>query len=170
MILFGFESANQETLDRINKNLGVGEIEPVLKMVKSAGLEPHVTVMVGYPWEKKEDVENTLAFVKKLWKYGYIDSLQATLAIPYPGTPLYKYCQKNNLLLTDDYDRFDQREPVMKTQMSAQELKYMIGKFYRSFLTPKFLAKKITGIRGWKDIKHIGRAGKKVLGHLADFS
>lgn len=170
MILFGLESANQETLDRINKNLKVEEIEPALRDCKKAGLEPHITVMVGYPWETRKDVENTLNLVKRLFRKNYIDSLQATLAIPYPGTPLYKYCQENNLLLTEDYDRFDQREPVMKTEMSAEELKKMIGKFYRSFITPKFLAKKITGIRGWRDIKHIGRAGKKVLGHLTDFS
>ena len=96
--------------------------------------------------------------------------MQATLVIPYPGTPLYKYCRENNLLLTEDYARFDQREPVMKTEMSPDELKKMIGKLYRSFVTPKFLAKKITGIKNWQDIKHISRAGKKVLGHLTDFS
>ena len=170
MILFGLESANQNTLDKINKNLKVEEIEPALKMCKAAGLEPHITVMAGYPWEKKEDVENTLCFVKKLFKKGYVDSLQAPLVIPYPGTPLYKYCRENNLLLTEDYARFDQREPVMKTEMSPDELKKMIGKLYRSFVTPKFLAKKITGIKNWQDIKHISRAGKKVLGHLTDFS
>ena len=170
MILFGLESANQKTLDRINKNLKVEEIEPALKICKSAGLEPHITVMVGYPWETKREVEHTLQFVKRLFQKGYIDSLQATLAIPYPGTPLYKYCEENDLLLTKDYDRFDQREPVMKTEMSPKELKKMIGKLYRSFITPKFLAKKITGIRGWEDLKYMGRAGKKVIGHLADFS
>ena len=170
MILFGLESANQETLDKIKKGLQVEEIEPGLKMCKSAGLEPHITVMAGYPWETKKDVENTLSFVKKLWKYGYVDTLQATLAIPYPGTPLYEYCQENDLLLTEDYDRFDQREPVMKTEIPPAELKKMIGRLYRSFITPKFLAKKITGIRGWQDIKHTTKAGKKVLGHLTDFS
>ncbi len=170
MILFGLESANQNTLDKINKNLRASEIEPALKICKSAGLEPHITVMVGYPWETKKDAENTLSFAKKLFKKGYVDTLQATLMIPYPGTPLYKYCQENNLLLTEDYDRFDQREPVMRTEMNQKELKKMIGKLYRSFVTPKFLAKKITGIRNWQDIKHISRAGKKVLGHLTDFS
>jgi anaerobic magnesium-protoporphyrin IX monomethyl ester cyclase len=170
MILFGLESANQNTLDKINKNIKVEEIEPALKMCKAAGLEPHITVMVGYPWETKKDIQHTLSFVKKLFRKGYVDSLQATLAIPYPGTPLFKYCKENNLLLTEDYDRYDQREPVMKTQMLPEELKKMISQLYRSFITPKFLAKKITGIRGWKDIKHISRAGKKVLGHLTDFS
>jgi radical SAM superfamily enzyme YgiQ (UPF0313 family) len=170
MILFGFESANQNTLDRINKNLRVEEIELALKDCKKAGLEPHATVMVGYPWETKKDVENTLNFVKELFRKDYIDSLQATLAIPYPGTPLYKYCRDNNLLLANDYDRFDQREPVMKTEMSAKELKKIIGRFYRSFLTPKFFLNKIKGIKSWQDIKFYGRAGKKVISHLADFS
>jgi anaerobic magnesium-protoporphyrin IX monomethyl ester cyclase len=170
MILFGLESASQNTLDKINKNLRVEEIEPALKNCKSAGLEPHITVMVGYPWEKREDIQKTLELAKRLFKKGYVDTLQATLTIPYPGTLLYKYCQENSLLLTNDYDRFDQREPVMKTEISAEEFKKMIGKLYRSFITPKFLAKKITGIRKWEDVKHIGRSGKKVLGHLTDFS
>jgi len=170
MILFGLESANQETLDRINKNLRVEEIEPALKMCKSAGLEPHITVMVSYPWETKKDAQNTLDFVKRLFRKGYVDSLQATLAIPYPGTPLYKYCKENNLLLTEDYDCFDQREPVMKTQLSEKELKKMIGKLYRSFITPKFFWSKIKNIRNFSDLKFMAQAGKKVLGHLTDFS
>lgn len=170
MVLFGFESANQNTLDRINKNLKVGEIEPSLKMCKGAGLEPHITVMVGYPWEAKKDVENTLGSAKNLFRKGYVDTLQATLMIPYPGTPLYKYCQENDLLLTEDYDRFDQREPVMKTELSSEELKKMISRFYRSFITPKFIFNKVKSIRGWRDVRHIARAGKKLLGHLKDFS
>ena len=56
-ILFGLESANQKSLDRINKNLRVEEIEPSLKICKEAGLEPHITAMIGYPWESREDAE-----------------------------------------------------------------------------------------------------------------
>jgi len=170
MILFGLESANQKTLDKIGKGLKVEEIEPTLRDCKKAGLEPHITVMVGYPWETKKDLENTLALAKKLFRQGYVDSLQATLMIPYPGTPLYRYCQENNLLLTDDYNRFDQREPVMKTEVSSEELKKMIGRFYRSFITPKFLLNKLKNVRSWEDVKFYAKAGKKVLGHLIDFS
>ncbi len=170
MILFGLESANQNTLDRINKNLRVEEIEPSLKTCKSAGLEPHITVMVGYPWETQKDLENTLTFAKNLFRKGYVDSLQATLMIPYPGTPLYRYCQENNLLLTNDYDRFDQREPVIKTKVSPEELKKMIGRFYRSFVTPRFFFNKIKNVRSWEDMKFYAKAGRKVLGHLIDFS
>ena len=170
MILFGVESANQKTLDRINKNLRVEEIEPALQMCKSAGLEPHATFMLGWPWESKKDAENTINLAKKLFKKNYIDSLQATIAIPYPGTPLYKYCLENNLLLTDDYDRFDQREPVMKSELTNEEIKKMIGQLYRSFLAPKFVFNKLKDLRSPNDLKFLLRAGKKFLGHLKDFS
>jgi len=170
MILFGLESANQSTLDKINKNLKIAEIEPALEMAKAAGLEPHVTFMVGWPWEKKADAQNTVRLAKNLFRKNLIDSLQATIAIPYPGTPLFKYCQENNLLLTGDYDRFDQREPVMKTLLSERELKKMIGKLYRSFISPRFFWNKIKKIQSFNDLKFIAQAGRKVLGHLIDFS
>jgi radical SAM superfamily enzyme YgiQ (UPF0313 family) len=170
MILFGLESANQKTLDKINKNLRASEIEPGLKICKEAGLKPHITVMVGYPWETRKDIENTLSFVKKLFRKGLVDSLQATLAIPYPGTPLFDYCKENDLLLTKDYGRFDQREPVMKTELSEKELKKMISRLYRSFLTPRFFWNKIKDARNFNDLKFMAQAGRKVLGHLIDFS
>jgi anaerobic magnesium-protoporphyrin IX monomethyl ester cyclase len=170
MILFGLESANQKTLDKINKNLRVEEIEPALKICKEAGLEPHITVMVGYPWETKDEAQYTLDFVKKLFKKNLIDSLQATLVIPYPGTPLYKHCKKNDLLLTENYDRFDQREPVMKSPLSEKEIKKMISEVYRSFMTPKFILSKIRSLRSFEDLKFFARAGKKIFGHLTDFS
>lgn len=170
MILFGLESANQNTLDKINKNLKVEEIEPALRDCKKAGLEPQVTFMLGYPWETKEDTQKTIDLAKRLFSKNYIDTMQATIIIPYPGTPLYKYCEENDLLLTKDYDRFDQRERVMKSELSDEDIKKMIRKLYQSFISPRFLAKKITSIRSWNDVKFIAHAGRKVLGHLTDFS
>jgi anaerobic magnesium-protoporphyrin IX monomethyl ester cyclase len=170
MILFGLESANQETLDKLNKGLSVDEIEPTLQACSRAGLEPHVTIMLGFPWEKKKNIEKTLEFAKSLFRKNIIASLQATLIIPYPGTPLYSYCRRNSILLTDDYDRFDQREQVMKTKITDEEIKKMIRRSYRSFITPRFILKKIASVRNKKDLAFLIRAGKKVVGHFRDFS
>jgi len=168
-ILFGLESANQKTLDRINKNLRVEEIEPGLKICKEAGLEPHITAMVGYPWESKEDARKTVNLAKSLFKMAYINTLQATIVIPYPGTPLYEYCKKNDLLLTKDYDKFDQREQVMKSGLSTEDVKELTRDLYRSFMSPNFVVRKVFSIRGFDDLKFLWRAGWKVLGHLTDF-
>ena len=135
-ILFGLESANQKTLDAINKNLKVEEIEPGLKMCKEAGLEPHITAMIGYPWESREEAFKTVKIAEDLFKKGYVDTLQATVLIPYPGTPLYLHCWSNGLLNFNDYDRFDQREQVMKCELSTEDVKCMTQDLYKSFMTP----------------------------------
>lgn len=168
-ILFGLESANQETLDKIDKGLRVEEIEPGLKMCKEAGLEPHITAMIGYPWESKEDAQRTVDLAKKLFKKGYVDTLQATILIPYPGTPLYKYCKENDLLRFDDYDRFDQREQVMKSKLTTEDVKELTQGLYRSFASPEFIFRKIISVRSIDDVKFLFRAGRKLVGHLTDF-
>ena len=168
-ILFGLESANQKTLDEINKNLKVEEIEPGLRICKEAGLEPHITAMIGYPWETKEDALRTVNLAKDLFKKGCVDTLQATVLIPYPGTPLYNKCWADGLLNFTDYDRFDQRDQVMKCALSTEEVKEMTQGLYKSFMTPQFIFHKILSVRSFADIKFLWRAGLKVLGHLMDF-
>jgi radical SAM superfamily enzyme YgiQ (UPF0313 family) len=168
-ILFGLESANQKTLDAIDKNLKVEEIEPGLKMCKDAGLEPHITAMIGYPWETKEDALRTVNLAKDLFKKGCVDTLQATVLIPYPGTPLYAKCWAEDLLNFTDYDRFDQREQVMKCELTTADVKEMTQGLYKSFMTPSFIFHKIMSVRNLDDIKFLCRAGVKVLGHLMDF-
>ncbi len=168
-ILYGLESANQNTLDRLNKGIKIDDYEEEMRIAKKAGLEPHVTCMIGYPWEIYEDAKRTVDFTSKLFNRGYIDSLQGTIVIPYPGTALYKYCKENNLLLFDDYDRYDQRERVMKSELTDEQAKELVQGLYKSFITPKFILKKLVSIRKIDDIKFFWRAGFKVLGHLTDF-
>ena len=88
-ILYGLESAKQETLDRIHKSLRVSAITEGAKMAKKAGLHPHLTTMIGYPWETREDALRTIQLAKELFRKGYVNTLQATIVIPYPGTPLF---------------------------------------------------------------------------------
>lgn len=77
MLLFGLESANQNTLDRINKGVQVEDYKYIIKAAK-CGLEPHVAVMFGYPWESDSDAINTLRLVQWLLKKGYAKTAQAS--------------------------------------------------------------------------------------------
>ena len=174
-LLYGLESANQETVDKLNKGIKIAEIEKELKVAKEANeevkgnLEPHVTCMVGYPWETKEEAKKTIAMTKDLFAKGLIDTLQATIVIPYPGTALFRECEKNDWLKTKDWDRYDMSQPIMKTPMEDEEIMALTQGLYKSFMTPKFLARKIVSIRNTDDLKFFWRAGKAVLGHLMDF-
>lgn len=168
-ILFGLESANQKTLDRINKNLKVEQITEGVKLAKKAGLDPHVTVMVGYPWEIKEDALRTIELAKYLFKCGYVDTLQATVIIPYPGTPLFEECKRNGWLLTEDWERYDMREVVVTSPISNEDIKELTQMFYKSFASPQYFMRRILSVRGIDDLRFLWRAGKKLIGHLTDF-
>jgi len=170
-ILYGLESGNQETLDRLEKGLKVKEIEPCLKVAKEAGLEPHITVMLGYPWESEQMAKNTIELAKSLFKKGYVDTMQATIVIPYPGSHLYKEGLDNGWFVVDprDYEKFDMRGPVMKTPFPEERLLELTQELYSSFFTPRYLLRKTLSIRSFKDVKFMAYSAEKLLGHLFDF-
>lgn len=169
-ILYGLESASQKTLDRLNKGTTPADMIEGARMAKKGGLEPHVTCMVGYPWESKKEAETTVIRTRELFDKGYIDTLQATIVIPYPGTALFTECEKNGWLKTRDWDRFDMREPVMKSPIPDSEIMELTQKIYTSFLTPRYILRKLLTIRNRDDVNYfLIRGGKYILGHLRDF-
>lgn len=169
-ILYGLESSNQNTLDRISKNTKVSDARKTLIMAKKAGLEPHITIMIGYPWETRKDATNTLNEARQLFKDGLADSMQATIVIPYPGTPLFAECQKNKQLLTEDWDDYDMRQSVMSSPIPPEEQKKLVRELFYGVLTPKFLWRKIISIRNFTDIKFLATYAIKYVEKLRDFS
>jgi len=126
--------------------------------------------MIGYPWEDYDDALKTINLAKECFDEGYVDTLQATITIPYPGTPLWKECKEKDWLLTEDYEDYDMRKPVMKTSLTEEEILYLTRKLYSSFLTPRFMLRKLMSIRSFDDAKFIAMAGWRFLSHLKDFS
>ncbi len=171
LLKFGLESANQETLDRLKKKITVEDITEGCKMAKQAGLNVHLTMIVGYPWETKEDALRTLALAKHLMQKGYADVLQATTLVPYPGTPMHEEAVKNDGFLFNpkDYDRFDMGEPVLKAKMKPEEVREICNMIYKIFLTPQYVWQRIKSIRHPQDLAFLARGAKAVLGHLRDF-
>ena len=168
-VLYGLESANQTTLDRIHKLGRADKLEESMRMAKQAGLEPHVTCMVGYPWESKEEATATIDLTRSLFERGYIDTLQATIVMPYPGTPLFKEADEKGWLRTKDWDRYGMREPILNTEIPDNELLGLVRGIYKSFMTPSYLIRKLVSVRHLSDIGFLLRAGGKFLGHIKDF-
>ena len=169
LVLFGIESANQYTLDRINKKENIDKMIESCKSAKKAGLFPHITMMFGYPWEDESMIKNSIKLARELLVKGYAASLQATILIPYPGTSLYKECKDNNLLLTENYDDYDQRTVVIKSPVSNADIKKAIRSLYMVAFNPVFLIRKTINIRSMNDIKIYVKSGIKVISHLLDF-
>lgn len=169
-ILYGLESANQSTLKRLAKNMKTETIADELRWSKNAGLAPHITTMIGYPWESKEEARNTIEFAKKMFRTGCVDTLQATVIMPYAGTPLYKEAERNGWLLTKDWDEYDMRQPILKSPLTPEDTLALTQDLYRSFISPQFIMNKLMNIRTWEDVQFIGRGAQYVLGHLTDFN
>lgn len=168
-LLYGLESANQETLNKINKNLNLNQIEKTLKLAKKYGINNHLTVMIGYPWETLKQAQNTIKLAKHFFKTGLADSIQATIIIPYPGTPLFDQAQKQAWLKTKDWSKYDMSQSILKSPITTKQQKQLIISIYKGILTPNFIYKKITSIRSIDDIKFLSKYALKYLKKLKDF-
>lgn len=163
MLLYGLESANVYTLNKINKGIKLNLVENELKEASQEGLEPHLTCMFGYPWETEQEAFNTVNFVHNMLKKGYAKTCQASLVIPYPNTPLYQEAKEHGWLLTEDWSKYDQSQPVMKCNYDPLK---MIKKVYGIAYNPIFLYRKLTQVKTMEDIKQYTRIYKKIKGHL----
>jgi radical SAM superfamily enzyme YgiQ (UPF0313 family) len=173
LLKIGLESANQDTLDRVNKGIKVEQITEACRIARKAGLQIHLTIMVGYPWETRKDAERTYALAKSLMVKGLAELLQSTIVVSYPGTPLFKEVLDNNWLLVspDDYEAFDMARPILRTvEMSPEEIMEMCDRVYSIFMSPGYIFRKILSIRSLEDIKYYFRGAKAVFGHKKDFS
>jgi len=165
-ILIGLESVVQSTLDRLVKGIKVAQIEETLRMCKKAGLAPHITTMVGYPWETREDARATVDFAKRMFVQGVLDTLQATIVVPYPGTPLFAEAKAQGWLTTENWDDYDMSRSVWRSPVSNEDVLQFKNELYKAALTPAFLLRKVLSIRSVDDIAFFYRAAQKLIGHL----
>ncbi|UCD57562.1 MAG: radical SAM protein, partial [Candidatus Hydrogenedentota bacterium] len=78
----GLESANQGTLNLIRKGIKVEDIVEGSKMISESGIDIQLTVMVGYPWETKDDAQRTVDLARELMGRGHAEMLQSTVVVP----------------------------------------------------------------------------------------
>jgi len=130
MILVGIESANQKTLDRIQKGVKANEIIPTIKQAKEAGIDVHCAVMYGCPCEEDKDYRNTERLVYYLLTRGYAKTAQSSI-----------------------YD-------VKDFQLTGKEKKIAkryVKKIYACATSPLFWYNKIKDIKNCDDLKYLWR-------------
>ncbi len=169
LLLFGIESACKGTLERLNKGVLPEQMIESCRMARAEGLYPHITLMFGYPWESYEEALSTIKLGRWLLRKGYAWTVQATIVVPYPGTPLFEYCRKNGFLSTEDWDSFDMRGLVTKTLYGEKEVLELVQRIYSTAFNPEFILRRFFAMRDIDDLRYFARAAGKVLGHLTDF-
>lgn len=169
MVLWGLESVNQNTLEMLNKCYNTENIKNDLILAKGAGLQSHLTCMFGYPWESYEDAKRTYDMVRWLLINDWAFSAQATICIPYPGTPLFNSCKENGLLKTEDWNRYDMTESIMKIPYSDKKLFDLQKGIYNTSYHPKFIWNKLKQIKSMDDLRYYFRLGKKIYNRFGQF-
>ena len=106
VIFYGIEFGNQRILDLCQKGFTIEQVKETVEMTSKVGISCYGYFMMGYPTETAETVEDTINLAVELaLDYG-MDSAGFSIVTPFPGTGLYEYCKKNNMLKSKDWSRY----------------------------------------------------------------
>ena len=142
-ILLGYEAADDYTLNKLNKGYQIEHVEKCLKWLKKYGLHPHLTIMVGYYWQTKEQLDLTVNEIKRIMFSGLARTLQVTLCTPLDFTPYHLECIEKKKILTDNYDDFDMSKLIVETPIDHKYYYNAVKEMYNIAFHPKFIFRQI---------------------------
>jgi len=143
-VYFGIESGNQEILNRIKKEISLGQVKLAVKWAKEAGLEVAGYFMIGLPGETKKTMQDTIDFAESL----NLDLAKISITIPLPATELFNELDRQKLIKTYDWEMFK----FYSTPSSIYDHKNLswkiINKYYHKFyrtiyLNPRFIINRL---------------------------
>ena len=171
-ILLGLEAADEFTLRRLNKGYLPKHIMQNLEWFTKYGMHPHLTIMVGYYWQTREQLAETVRMVREAMFKGLARTLQVTICTPLDYTPYHVECINEGALLTDNYNDFDMSKIIVKTPIPHEEYYQAIKDMYGVAFDPRFLAKQMQYLgtlrkRDWQFLFTYGmRAVRRVRNHV----
>jgi anaerobic magnesium-protoporphyrin IX monomethyl ester cyclase len=139
-VFFGVESGCQTILDAVHKGTSVEQNKKAIKLAKDAGLFVAVSVMVGYPGETREMLEQTIDLLRQAEP----DDAYICVATPYPGTELRNVIEEKGWKISNDWKTYDTTIPVFENpNLSEADVNKIRSKFYDSFYSPKYVLRHI---------------------------
>lgn len=145
LLLVGYESGNQKILNNIKKGIRLDIAKEFTKNCRKLGIIIHGTFILGLPGETKETIKETIRFACGL----DVDTIQVSLAAPYPGTELYQQAIRNSWVQKDDIVHNDGTQscviqyPGLTAAEIAESVKRMYKKFY---FRPKPIARMLVNM------------------------
>lgn len=97
-IFLGFESGCDKILKYLKNNtISVEDHENAIKIIRKYGIEIIGAFIIGSPQESKDDISETINFIKK----NKLINTSIYPLVPLPGTPLWEYAKEKNLVNDD---------------------------------------------------------------------
>lgn len=149
-ILFGAESGVQKNLDAIRKGITLEQTRRAVRIAKEEGLTVFTPFLFGIPGETFEEGLQTIDFACELDP----DVANFHALTPFPGTALYDDIKQYGTLSTDLADYTYQGAAFIPYSMTRAEITKLRQLAFRKFYSrPRFLARRVLGIRNLHDIR-----------------
>jgi len=133
LLLVGYESGNQQVLNNIKKGTRLDIARQFAKDTRELGIKVHGTFILGMPGETPETIQQTIKYACEVEP----ETIQISLAAPYPGTELYRQAQDNGWLQIQTGDLVDthgiQVAALNYPTLSSTQLFHSVEQFYRQF-------------------------------------
>jgi radical SAM superfamily enzyme YgiQ (UPF0313 family) len=97
LLIVGYESGDQQILKNIKKGATIDMARRFTANCKKLGLTVHGDFIVGLPGETRDTLRTSINFAKEL----DVETIQVSIAHPYPGTEFYDHVKKNGLITID---------------------------------------------------------------------
>jgi anaerobic magnesium-protoporphyrin IX monomethyl ester cyclase len=158
-IAYGIESASEEILGSLCKDIELGQVEEAVGMTHEAGIQTVGYFMLGSPGETPATVKKTIDFARKL----KLDFAQFSITTPFPGTRLYDLYMKGREGENIPWESFvyagtgEGVTPVFESDLlKRDEIRRWAKHAYREFyLRPSYL---------WQRLRRTTSAGDLMVG------
>jgi hopanoid biosynthesis associated radical SAM protein HpnJ len=131
LLIVGYESGDPQILKNIKKGATVDMALRFTENCKKLGLVVHADFIVGLPGESRESLRRTIDFAKRL----DTETIQVSIAHPYPGTEFYDYVVDNGLITIDSMtdEKGHQLPNIHYPGLDRAELVDWVEKFYGEY-------------------------------------
>lgn len=102
-IKFGIESASPRVLQKIGKPVNLQKAKKIARLCEKYRIKSHASFSLGLLDETPQDIEQTVRFAQNL----RVNSIQVSLAIPYPGTKFFQMLEKSRNFERGDWELYD---------------------------------------------------------------
>jgi hopanoid biosynthesis associated radical SAM protein HpnJ len=131
LLIVGYESGDPQILKNIKKGATIEMAQRFTENCHKLGLVIHADFIVGLPGESRQSLRNTIDFAKRL----DTETIQVSIAHPYPGTEFYDYVKTNDLITIDSMtDESGHQLPNIKYPgLDRGELVEWVERFYGEY-------------------------------------
>ncbi|MDD5644728.1 MAG: radical SAM protein [bacterium] len=143
-LLVGFESADQQILNNVKKNITVEDSYRFIDIAREAKLQVHGCFVIGLPGETEKTAEKTINFALS----SGCNTVQFSGAVPFPGTKFFEMADEKKWLKSKNWSEWlregEQKSIVEYPDISEEKINYYVNmglkKFYfRGMYMIKFL-------------------------------